>query len=194
MRGFAEFRGSYRSAVNFLGIGFWATVTDASRSSDFVICGAASRADQVVTDRARDSSIRSATALASASAARTSKLHVCVQRATGWMNRKTWFQTATHYHHHNNRLCADSPLRLLGQRPSILSSWRRSCILYKTSGIEPVYLFQLLLLEVSTFFLRSLQLSRYSPFSWIFMMTLDLFFEYPVTVCIDIESRICQRL
>ena len=50
-----------------------------------MICGAASRADQVVTDRAQGSSIRSATALASASAARTSKLHVCVQRAAGLM-------------------------------------------------------------------------------------------------------------
>ena len=54
-------------------------MTDASRGSDFVVCGAESRADQVFTDRAQDSSTRSATAHASASAERTSKLHVCVQ-------------------------------------------------------------------------------------------------------------------
>ena len=130
MRGFAEFRGSYHSAVNFLSIGFCATVTDASRSSDFVICGAASRADQVLTDRAQDSSIRSVRALASASAARTSKLHVCVQRAAGFM-----------------------------QTQNLISN-------------------------------------GYALFPLILMKTVDLFCEYSVTVCIEIEpayaSGICD--
>ena len=55
-------------------------MADASRGSDFVVCGAESRADQVLTDRARDPSTWSATAPASAFAELTSKLHVCVQR------------------------------------------------------------------------------------------------------------------
>ena len=55
-------------------------MADASRGSDFVVCGAESRADQVLTDRARDPSTWSATAPASALAELTSKLHVCVQR------------------------------------------------------------------------------------------------------------------
>ena len=55
-------------------------MADASRGSDFVVCGAESRADQVLTDRARDPSTWSATAPASALAELTSKLHVCVKR------------------------------------------------------------------------------------------------------------------
>ena len=55
-------------------------MADASRGSDFVVCGAESRADQVLTDPARDPSTWSATAPASALAELTSKLHVCVQR------------------------------------------------------------------------------------------------------------------
>ena len=55
-------------------------MADASRGSDFVVCGAESGADQVLTDPARDPSTWSATAPASALAELTSKLHVCVQR------------------------------------------------------------------------------------------------------------------
>ena len=55
-------------------------MADASSGSDFVVCGAESGADQVLTDPARDPSTWSATAPASALAERTSKLHVCVQR------------------------------------------------------------------------------------------------------------------
>ena len=51
-------------------------MADASRGSDFVVCGAESRADQVLTDRAQDPSTRSATAIAFALAELTSKLHV----------------------------------------------------------------------------------------------------------------------
>ena len=55
-------------------------MADASRGSDFVVHGAESGADQVLTDPARDPSTWSATAPASALAELTSKLHVCVQR------------------------------------------------------------------------------------------------------------------
>ena len=55
-------------------------MADASRGSDFVVYGAESGADQVLTDPARDPSTWSATAPASALAELTSKLHVCVQR------------------------------------------------------------------------------------------------------------------
>ena len=62
-------------------------MTDASKRSGFVICGTASRADEVEARRARDSSIRHAKTLASAVAARTSKLHVCVQREAGLVQK-----------------------------------------------------------------------------------------------------------
>ena len=55
-------------------------MADASKGSDFVVYCAESRADQVLTDPARDPSTWSATAPASALAELTSKLHVCVQR------------------------------------------------------------------------------------------------------------------
>ena len=68
-------------------------MTDGSKNSGFVVCGAASRADQVVTGRARDSSIGFARTLASALAARTSKFHVCVQPAAGLVQKQGLMHT-----------------------------------------------------------------------------------------------------
>ena len=68
-------------------------MTDGSRRSSFVVYGAASRPDPVVTDHARDSSVGFARTPASALAQRPRKFHVCVQPAADLLQKQGLMHT-----------------------------------------------------------------------------------------------------